>query len=387
MKSATSRIYIIIIAFLCISNHVASGVIIPYETMDELHTTMGQLVKLSEAILLGIVAKADNNTEGNSRIECMVEDVILGSVMSEQVMLEMKGKPGPAIHEPQTALVFVPSALINEDVMKTSSWDFRADGLSTHTSNQARVLFPSRSIILLTRENKEEYRSITTNYIYYLREPAADTPTSYFWFLHGLLETSDLRIQKDARVDMIHLCRSLDADILQQILDEEQPMDADIREYAAGIADWKRRGSPTNYRFPIPSDSQVEEWLHGLRSGDPSKANMALLELSETGEWMYRNTSVWREAVADVLADTNSARRLMAADMLISVGDLRAVPVLIEGLDSPEVGPRSACWDHLVKVLRPPVRYDPKASDELRNDMLNKFKSWYQQYHDALKNR
>ncbi|MDD2636986.1 MAG: hypothetical protein PHW82_15950 [Bacteroidales bacterium] len=355
--------------------------------MDELHTTMGQLVKLSEAILIGTVAKAEDKSAGDTWVECSVEDVILGSEMPEQVMLKMKGKPGPAIHEPQTALVFVPTALIHEDVMRTSSWDYRAEGLSDHTSNQVRLLFPSRTIILLTRENKDEYRSIITNYIHYLREPAVDTPASYFWFLHGLLETSDSRIQQDARADMIHLCRSLNADKLQEILDTDQPMDADIRDYADGIADWKRRGSPTKFRFPIPSDRQVQEWLLDLGSGDPSRANMALLELSETGEWLYRNVSVWRDAVADVLTDTNSARRLMAADLLINVRDLRAVPVLIEGLNSPEVGQRSACWDHLVKVLRPPVRYDPKAPEDTRKDMLNKFKSWHQQYHEALKNR
>lgn len=387
MNYATNRPVVFLVILLCACLAGAHGSALPYVYSSDLQSTMGQLVKLSDAILIVTVTRVDKYSAEDARIECSVEDVILGGEIAEQVMLEMVGKPVPAIHELQTAMLFVPSDLIYEDVMKTSSWDYREYELSNDTSDRIRVLFPSRSIITLTSENKEEYCSIITNYIHYLRETATVTPSSYFWFLNGLLDKSDLRIRKDARTDMIYLCRSLDPDTLQQILDEEQPMDADIREYAAGIADWKRRGSPTNYRFPIPSDSQVEEWLHGLRSGDPSKANMALLELSETGEWMYRNTSVWREAVADVLADTNSARRLMAADLLINVGDLRAVPVLIEGLDFPEVGPRSACWDHLVRVLRPPVRYDPKASDELRNDMLNKFKSWYQQYHDALKNR
>ncbi|NLG35566.1 MAG: hypothetical protein GX548_09460 [Lentisphaerae bacterium] len=384
MKSAPLR-QAALLWLLCAILPAAKGATMTSEPMRNVQSTLGQLVKLSESILIGTVAKATNHPAEDARMECTVEVVWLGDDLPERLTMDMQDKRLPALYEPQIALVFVPSALIHEDVLKTSSWDYRAQGLANQATDPIPVRFPDRSIIPLTRDNQEEYRSLITRYIHFLREPATNAPESYFWFLHGLLENPDIRIRRDARTDMIHLCRSLDADTLQQILDTDQPMDADIREYADGIADWKRRGCPVNYNFFIPSGSQVRKWLLDLRSGDPSKINLALLELSSTGEWRYQNVSLWRDAVADVLADTHSPRRFLAADLLITVGDLRAVPVLIEGLDSPEAGIRRACWKHLVTVYNAPVRYDPEAPEERRNDMLLKFKSWHQQYREALK--
>ena len=157
-------------------------------------------------------------------------------------------------------------------------------------------------------------------------------------------------------------------------------LDPEIRDYAAGIIDWKKRGSPAAVRDLTPTDEQAQRWVSALKTAERTGKNAALLEFMEPSrrEWLRRSTSVWLDVVVDLLSDTNQTVRFVAAELLSEVEDERAMPVLIEGLESDRLNIRKECWEDVVKLCGKRVPYDPEAAQEERAASVALWRIWYE---------
>lgn len=246
-------------------------------------------------------------------------------------------------------------------------------------TNEWTVRYAKRAIIPLDGDSLSNLVSVVEKYLYFLGEPTPEKIEPYFWYLHGLLTDGDYRVRNDATADMIFLCHSLDADILSILCSPQNDLNPGVREYAEQRIKWEREGRPVVVRDLTPTEEEIQGWLEDIRSGDRSRNGMALLEMSSRTNWLWQSTPVWVDAVADLLTYTNQSIRLFSADMLSKVDDQRAVPVLIEGLESSTEGLRKGCWDHLTHFYGTPVTYDPVAPEAERKAMAAMWMEWYQQ--------
>lgn len=351
----------------------------PHETAGELDSTYGQLARLSEVILIGNITGISTNSPDQLNYAVTVEKVLSGVVGPKEIFLYGFTRKMPVIIPPQRALIFIPSKDIESDLLKTSSWGWQMAASPAKETNEWTVRYAKRAIIPLDGDGLSNLVSVVEKYLYFLREPTPDKIEPYFWFLHGLLSDGDYRVRNDATTDMIFLCHSLDADTLSILCSPQNDLDPRVREYAEQRIKWVREGRPVVARDSTPTEEQIQGWLEDLKSGDRSRNGMALLEMSSRTNWLGQSTSVWADAVADLLTYSNQPTRLMSADMLSQINDRRAVPVLIEGLESSTEGLRRGCWDHLTHFYGTPVTYDPVAPEAERKAMAAKWMEWYQQ--------
>ncbi len=358
----------------------AEQINLPYgEASWMLNSTYGQLTRLSDAIFIGNITGISSNISGQLNYAVAVEKVLFGIVAPDEIILQGDRRNPPIIVPPQRGLIFLPSQDIEADLLETSTWGWKRNTSLAVTTNKILIRYAERAIIPLDGVFQTELESLVEQYLYYLGDPTPDKAQPFFWFMHGLLSSEDERIRNDAKADMIFLCHSLDGDALSGLCSSTNHMEPGVREYAENAIKWRREGENAGGRDLTPSEEQIRGWIDDIRSGDRSRNGMALLEMNSRTNWLWQSTSVWVDAVAGLLTYSNQPIKLLCADMLSQVGDRRAVPALIDGLESDTEGIRKGCWDHLKRFYGAPVDYDPVAPEVDRRAMAAAWKNWYLQ--------
>lgn len=370
----------IMITGLLVAVSLAGRIQLPYGGGPQINSTFGQLSKLSEYVLVGTLESIPSETAENLDLTLTVEQVLLGGELSYTVGLQASSFQVQELEPPQRVLIFASSKALSLSITETYRWGWTEKNVPPSENSSLRILDAQRAIIPLDESNTNIV-PIVEEYLANLRDPSGDA-AKYFQFLHDLLEVDDERVRNDARVDLVFLCRYLDADTLLTLCYAHDNMDPEIRDYAKGIADWKRSGQPVNIRDLTPNESQVEQWLAWLQSEDTSKKIDAFLELMEGGrrDWLKQSTSVWVSVVAKLVDHPDSTVRFASAELLSHVGDTRATPVLLEGLESDREQLRKEFWEKLKKLYGEPVTYNPQAGEADRKAAAARWKEWYQNH-------
>lgn len=341
-------------------------------------STYGQLVRLSEAIWIGSITGVSATIPEQLNYTVTVEKVLSGALAAREVILQGDRRKMPVFIPSQRVLVFVPSPEIDSDrFLVAAEWGWRAKAQpAAELPREIHVRYAKRAIVPLAPD-ETNLVPVVEQYLSYLKNPTPDKELPYFWFLHGLLQASDVRQQYDARADMMFLCHSLEDADLATICGFSH-IDPGVRHYAEDVMRWRKEGPAAHVRDLTPTEDQIWTWLEDLKSGDRSRIDDAILEFYSRTNWLQQSTAVWQAAIVDLLAYTNQTIRLCAADMLSEAGDRRSVPVLVEGLMSDTEGLRKECWKKLQRFYGTPVAYDPAAPAAERQAMVAAWEAWHQ---------
>jgi|GEM_PF-3195225 len=348
-----------------------------------LDSTLGQLTKRAQAVVVGEVVAVDTNETGRISIRLQEAQSILGVAISPVVTFELDTTARPYLGIGNSVLAFVSSEKFNAENFHS----FRFDYYETFPDENPRyVMAGLRGLIAGEKAIVTEAATVVSRYWQQLREGPRN-PFVYAAFLNDLI-TSDVghvridteidRIRIDAESDLRILVRYSDIPTIEQLL-RKHSFPPHIHAHIERILQWKMDGEPHVIRDWQPTDADWIRWMSLLHSESRADKLAALAELSqpERRDAVLQSIERWQEGVAVLLQSTEDDVRLWAAVLLSSASDERALIPLVGGLQSDVDYRRKAAWEALERIsggAAPP--FDPDASPEIRKQAIERIKEW-----------
>jgi len=292
------------------------------------------------------------------------------------------GNDGDPVPDPgQTVLVFASPTRLDPMNFKAFRWDY-AERFA-ETGSVDAVLFVAgglRGVIVLESSSGAESLTAVSKYWSHLRGTAHDFE-KYAGFLTCIQTSAVERVRQDARCDLRLLIRFADKPTLRD-LRQKGLLNEEGRAYLEKILAWKEKGEPKNVRDLTPKATDMAAWMQALREGTDSTRLHALAEMiiPERRSWLEKNSDSWREDVANLMSNRNSAVKGLSAILLSHVGDARAVHVLLEMLRNEDVYCRRAAWKELEARCGASVSFDPDALPAAREESVRNVENWFKEH-------
>lgn len=191
---------------------------LPYrkgESSFKIFSTLGQLSKLCDWVVIGTLTNTVQNGEtnagnkafGNREITINVETNLFGGYLDKQVTARLSWfnvhhelKPGDRL------ILFLAKSNFGKYRQKQLFFDFSKTNLSGKASDMIFVVEGSRGVIQLDGKTDEKVMSTTIHsYLQVLRSPNDKKALAYYFVLKDLTHSHDLRIKMDAISDLILL--------------------------------------------------------------------------------------------------------------------------------------------------------------------------------------
>ena len=346
-------------------------------------SSLGQLTKRAQAVVVGEVVAIETNETGGISIRLQEAHSILGVTVSPVVTFELGTAARPYLAVGDRVLAFVSSEKFDAENFQSFRFDYYEE---LRDDKPRYVMAGLRGLIAGDDSSVAGASEVVSGYWQQLREEPRN-PFEYAAFLNDLLTNGigqlqigveNDRIRVDAESDLRILVRYSDIPTIERLLRDEA-FPPHIHAHIERILQWKVDGEPRVVRDWQPTDDDWIRWISLLESESRADNLAALAELSqpERRDAVLQSIERWQEGVAALLGSSEDDVRIWAAVLLSSASDERALIPLVGGLQSDVDYRRKAAWEALEQMSEGDApSFDPDASPEVRRQAIERIKEW-----------
>lgn len=228
-------------------------------------TTLGQLTKTAERIIVGKVDQVANVTTnavqpGEDKIFLtdlaragtlkalgisFDRELVVGQSSGQvNVWLPVFGSASLLPASGDRVIVFLSDRLFMAGQSNVREWAFDRNKAAAGAKKHQRMEVDGkdRGILKLDDRTDAELVRVVEGYVKHLRSPSRDR-RAYFTFLQALTTNSIERVRLDARTDALHLITSLSREELESVLSAETT-DGKLKDYARQVMEWRKSHQP-----------------------------------------------------------------------------------------------------------------------------------------------
>jgi hypothetical protein len=343
-----------------------------------LATSLGQLVRRSEFIVLAEIVRPVNAQDDNDVLfEAKVERIYFGNAktVGDRIMVKFadpQNEPLPG----ERAILFLTRKW--SDPIATFFWDWatRIDNVDGSALAHWRILDPDRARLIVDTNRLALIDDVIIGYVRQLRGPRFNKD-DYARFLASLSEHGDERVREDNRLDISSFLRWLSPEEQDEMLTDDSVPQL-IRDRIIQRRAYHADSVRTRSLEEVETQFVEFGWNDKIESGDGEQMRMAFRFLGRFGHHELRqHQRVWVPALRTLLHSDDPDWQWRAASMLSIVQDRDSITIMLKRLRDPAVPHKRALVNDLQRATGEVFPFDPDAPEEVREEQIQRWEEWW----------